>query len=705
MPKRHRHPVLRLLLGVVVLLVLAVVAAGVAVTLLVDPNSFKPRIEAAVDRATGGTLDLNGPMRLGLGLPPHLVAEDIVLRRPDGSTLRLARLGARVAILPLLTGEVDIVRLDLLRPQLTLTGTAPPPAVRPAPPPPQPGPAAPAAAMHGPRLRVAVSAVHVEDGQVTWRGSTVAVPRLDAAAAVPGGSLVVSGELVSTGRRLMLSGETGPAGRLFSRSARTPWPVQLVLQGERARLAVRGTLGEPLRVRGYALQVDAAATDLAAFAPFLPVPLPTLHDISVSARLVDAGQARPAVSALTLHVAGLDLDAAVPGLALVRADVTAPDMRQPAHADLEATLHGMKLHALATIGPLGVTLPVALTAEAAPALQQVRAALNVALRPRPAVNGTFAARRIDLAALLAALPSARAAAPAPAAPAPGTPAPARTARLFSERPIHLASLRAADADLQISVGTLQAGGIAYSDVAGHLQLKDGRLTLDKLTGQAPGGALAGSLAVDASVAAPPMALALHAPTLALAPFAAALGFPGQLDGTAALDADLKAAGATPHALAASLGGHLVVSVADADIDNSLLVAVLGDVVREARLPVSALGGPGRTRLRCVDLRLDAAGGRVNVARLLADTPRLTVEGGGTMDLGAETLNLHLRPMLKVGPGVVVPVHVSGTLRDPKPKLESGAAGQRALLGALAGALAGVQHGGGDPCAPAAGAGR
>ncbi|HET9018170.1 MAG TPA: AsmA-like C-terminal region-containing protein, partial [Acetobacteraceae bacterium] len=276
--------------------------------------------------------------------------------------------------------------------------------------------------------------------------------------------------------------------------------------------------------------------------------------------------------------------------------------------------------------------------------------------------------------------------------APSPPPP--PARVFSDTPFDLAPLRAADADLQLTVAALQTGGVTYSDVAGHLVLQGGRLTLDPLAGQSPGGRLQGRLAIDAAAAeAPPVSLALQAPSLSLAPFAAALGHAGMLDGAAAVDADLKGAGNSPHALAASLGGHLTVIARDADIDNALLAATLGGVLHAARLPENALGA-GRTKLRCLDLRLNAAGGKVTVASLLLDTPKLALQGGGAIDLATEGLNLHLRPMLRVGAGVVVPVRVGGTLTDPKPGLDAAGAAKMVLGGGAVPA---------DLCGPAGGA--
>ncbi|MBN9510133.1 MAG: AsmA family protein, partial [Alphaproteobacteria bacterium] len=600
MARRRRGFLLRFVIGAVLVLLVAAVAAVGAAAWLIDPNAFKPQIEAAVQRATGRALALRGPIRIAYRLPPGIVAKDLTLANPPGfSRPDMARIGtleARVALLPLLHGRVEITTIDLIGPDVLLERDAAghdnwhftPPAHAAA--------ATPATgeATGSRPPRFAVGAVHIRQGQLGWRDAasgrtvTLGVPRLDL---TPSGTetIAVAGDLLAERRTLALTGEVGSVAHLLDPAAATPWPVQLVLQGEAARLAVRGTIAHPLQGTGYALQVDLAATDLAPFAAFLPVPPPKLHDASFSARLADSGAKLPDVTAMTLHVAGLALG----GVAIERADITAPGLKEPLNAEVHGTVAGQKLAMKATIGALAATLglpgakpapvPVEASGTAGAAQFVVKGTLadparlagadlafalriadfaelrplagrdlppwkNVALDgriggdlegrgpltlrglalttppvqatgdltwqrgPRPGLRGTIAAQHLDLDPLLAAFAPPHAAGGAAAPPA--TPR-AKPTHLIPDTPIDFSALRAADADLQLAVAALNAGGVRYSDIAGHLVLKDGHLTLDPIAGTAPGGRVEGRLSADAATS--DVALTLRAPALALQP--------------------------------------------------------------------------------------------------------------------------------------------------------------------------------------------
>ena len=74
--------------------------------------------------------------------------------------------------------------------------------------------------------------------------------------------------------------------------------------------------------------------------------------------------------------------------------------------------------------------------------------------------------------------------------------------------------------------------------------------------------------------------------------------------------------------------------------------------------------------------------------LLLDTAALTMDGGGSVNLGTENLDLTLRPQGRVGgTGVVVPLRMTGPIRSPEVRVNAiGAAASNA--GAVAGAVLG-----------------
>ena len=111
------------LIVVVALVVLGAGTIGVA-TLSFDPDSLKPRIEAAVKQATGRDLTINGSIGLAWSLWPTVEVRDVGLSNPPGFSrpemVTLDRLQLRLALWPLLRREVEIDRLELVHPDVRL---------------------------------------------------------------------------------------------------------------------------------------------------------------------------------------------------------------------------------------------------------------------------------------------------------------------------------------------------------------------------------------------------------------------------------------------------------------------------------------------------------------------------------------------------------------------------------------------------------
>ena len=83
-----------------------------------------------------------------------------------------------------------------------------------------------------------------------------------------------------------------------------------------------------------------------------------------------------------------------------------------------------------------------------------------------------------------------------------------------------------------------------------------------------------------------------------------MGKPGYISGNLEVHANLSGAGATPHAIAASLNGTLGVDMVNGTVDNRLLGSALGSVLRAVNL-LDLVGRGGTSEVQCFAARLDA----------------------------------------------------------------------------------------------------
>jgi uncharacterized protein involved in outer membrane biogenesis len=258
-------------------------------------------------------------------------------------------------------------------------------------------------------------------------------------------------------------------------------------------------------------------------------------------------------------------------------------------------------------------------------------------------------------------------------------------------PIPFDLLRLADADVKLAIAQLVWGGATYRAIATRVDLHGGRLRLDPLSADLPAGHLDAALTADGAQATPTVALRLQIPALAMQPLLAALRQPAWLSGNLQVQADLHGAGATPHAIAAGLDGSLGLTMADGTVDNRILGNALGAILREANL-LDLVGRGGTSQVQCFVARLDAASGIATVRSLALVSSLLTMDGRGSLNLGAETLDLRVRPQARIaGTGIVVPLRVGGSFASP-----SAAPDPAGTVAENAGTVVGALLGGTNP---------
>jgi AsmA protein len=402
-------------------------------------------------------------------------------------------------------------------------------------------------------------------------------------------------------------------------SQSAPMAATITGQAGNAVFSAKGTLPPGLGSSGLDLVVSAQAPDLSELSALVGHALPAAHDVKLDVHAEDAG----------FKLRGI-------------------------------TLQDLSLNS---------------------SIAQVEGNVTVIWSPRPVLNGTLAAGRLDLDTLLPnfsfddiiyAPPATPRAGPgsAPAAGAatlPSASALERSQHVISNHRLNFAPLRNADADLTLSAGLVTAGGESVRDFSAHLTLAGGKAALNPFRFAAKSGALVGGASLDASADQPPVAIDLRANAFPSSVLAAWAGAPEGASGAVQLDVQLSGAGQTPQALAATLEGHAGLSMVDGDVDGALIESLLGDVLLAAGAPALEVG---TTSVRCLALRADVSHGVATMRALSVDTSRLSLDGSGDIDLGSETLDLHLRPSLHASViAVNAPVALTGTMAAPRAALD------------------------------------
>ncbi len=332
----------------IILGVLPVLAAGIGIAWL-DPNDYKPEIIAAVRNATGRTLTLNGPVRLGRSLWPTIEVSDVTLANlPGGSRpdiARAERIEAQLSLPALLWRRIEVVKLTLTGPNILFeeVGGAPNWVFHP----PKgmgagavgagadgattdgaaiggEGVTGAAAAASGNPFQLRIRSVIVRNGMVTWRfparTKVVGIRTLDLQHLVDDGPLRVDAVLVySDNQPFSLRAVAQPTAGFAG-----PWTTQLAFAAFDTVASGQGTMD----VAGhYDLQVEATAEAVEKLNALLPeMRLPAVHRLTLSTHLTNGPVPGdlPVVGATQLHFADANLDDRIPGLKLDATDVSLP---------------------------------------------------------------------------------------------------------------------------------------------------------------------------------------------------------------------------------------------------------------------------------------------------------------------------------------------------------------------------------------------
>ena len=116
------------ILKIVGILLIAVIVGGVVVLMTLDLNDYKPEIIAEVKQATGRDLVIEGDIELEISFTPAIAVNGVRFANAAWGSRRdmvkIDRLEAQVALLPLLSSVIDVQKIVLIGADILLEKNA-----------------------------------------------------------------------------------------------------------------------------------------------------------------------------------------------------------------------------------------------------------------------------------------------------------------------------------------------------------------------------------------------------------------------------------------------------------------------------------------------------------------------------------------------------------------------------------------------------
>ncbi|CAK0779780.1 AsmA family protein [Azospirillaceae bacterium] len=244
-------------------------------------------------------------------------------------------------------------------------------------------------------------------------------------------------------------------------------------------------------------------------------------------------------------------------------------------------------------------------------------------------------------------------------------------RVISTRPLRFDAFDAIDATLSIALQRFDVGAstppsvsetpvtISFSRVDAETKLVDRKLTIEPFRAIAFGGWLGGRLMIDAADVSPRITLNGRADHIDLTQALPVLAG-GALAPTGKLDVlvDVTGRGANPHALLSGTSGRFMLSMDGGVLPIRHFDLIAADLVT-ALLPW--IKRDELTPYNCMIARFGVSEGLAYSRDILLDTEKITILGGGSVDMSTERINFLFNPSPKDASliSLATPVRLSG----------------------------------------------
>lgn len=611
----------KVIIGLVAFIVVIVIAAVVA-PFLIPLDTIKAEAIAQGEAATGRTIRIDGDFSLSIFPNAEVVAGKVSVGNAKGgkadTMASIERVKVSVGLLPLISGDVKVDAFVIEKPVINLEID--------------------------------------KNGKPNWEFKTAEAAATDKPVAtepassggggMPLGGMTLDDVRLVDGTITYSDARTGESQRLDAIN----WKVSLPAMT--SPVAVAGDfvwnkekIDIDLTVTTPASLLDAKRTDIAA---------------SVSAAPLKLDFKGSATNAATLKAGG-DVTLDVPSIRKLAAWAGAP---------LDAPGSGY--------GPLKVSGTVAVDGakyafkQAKLAVDNIEGTGDFAFDGSGRVPAVSAVMKLGMLDLNPYLPPEETAAEKPAAAASGgSGGAAGQPADWSDDPIDLSGLKAANANLDLTVAGILARKFKVGESNVKVGLKDGVLVTDLTRMALYDGNGTAKLTANGAGPVPKVAVDFDLKGFAANPFLKDAADFDRLEGTANADLAATTSGKTERELVSGLNGKGKVEFLDGAIIGINLAAMLRNV-QSAFLDTGASEAQ-KTDFTELKGSYTITNGIVKNDDLLLQSPLFRVAGKGTVDLPKRTVNYRIEPKVVAtakgqgGPqdagGVKVPVVVSGPWHD------------------------------------------
>ncbi len=259
-------------------------------------------------------------------------------------------------------------------------------------------------------------------------------------------------------------------------------------------------------------------------------------------------------------------------------------------------------------------------------------------------------------------------------------------KLLPDAKLQTDRLRTMDGSLTYRAGAVKANHLDVRKVDLGAVLKDGVLKLDPISFDLNRGSLNGTARIDATQEIPRNTVDLRLAGYPLESIVPARNGSVPVSGLALGRARLEGRGASIHEFAAASNGSMSLIVPNGRM-RAAFAELLG-VNASAGLLKLLSGDQSVSTIRCAVADFDVRGGKAQARTFVIDTDVVLAQGKGSIDLGAETLNLRIEGESKK-PRLLrlwAPITVSGPLTAPRIGVDAGDVVSQGGLAGLLGTL-------------------